>query len=128
MNNFFNSNHPIRRAKSFKYAFEGIFHAVFNEPNFRIQLIIAIFAVILGFTYQITNIEWALIIITMGILLSAEMVNTVIEEITDHFVKDVSPAAKIIKDLGSGFVLVTAITTLLILFLIFGHRLFPTLF
>lgn len=123
MFHIFKSNHPIRRAKSFKYAFEGIFHALFNEPNFRIQLVIAGMAVLLGTIYKISNIEWALIIISMGMLLSAEMVNTAIEEITDNFVKEITPTAKIIKDLGSGFVLVTAIATLLILILIFGDNL-----
>jgi undecaprenol kinase len=124
MHSIFKSNHPVRRAKSFQYAFEGIFHALFNEANFRIQLVIAAMAVLLGIAYNISPIEWAVIILTLGSLLSAEMVNTAIEEITDHFVKEISPTAKIVKDLGSGFVLVTAISTLLILSLIFGHRLF----
>ncbi len=128
MNQIFRNHHPIRHAKSFKYAFEGIFHAMLNEPNFRVQLLIAAVSIILGIRYQISTIEWALLTITMGTLLSAEMVNTVIEEVTDNFVTDINPTAKIIKDLGSGFVLVTAITALIILVLIFGHRLVPLIF
>ena len=122
MHDLFKKHHPVRHVKSFKYAFEGIFHALINEANFRIQVITAILAVIMGIYYQISNIEWGLLIISMGVLLSAEMVNTVIEEIIDNFVQHQDQTAKIIKDLGSGFVLVTGIATLLVLFLIFGHR------
>lgn len=119
MVSFFKNKHPIRRGNSFKYAFEGLFHALINEPNFRIQVIITIFAVILGYLFSISTTQWAVLTVSMGILLSAEMVNTVIEEIIDNFVQEHNPTAKIIKDLGSGFVLVSAISTLIVLCLIF---------
>lgn len=118
----FKSHHPIRHVKSFKYAFEGIFHALLNEPNFRLQLIIVAVSTFLGFHYNISNVEWAILIVVMGTLLSAEMLNTVVEEFMDHLIKEESVGVKIIKDLAAGFVLVTAITALLIVILIFGNR------
>ena len=122
MHHIFQSHHPLRHAKSFKYAFEGIFHAIINEANFRIQVIIVAISVWLGFHYEISNVEWGILILSMGALLSAEMLNTVVEELMDFFVKDENVVAKIIKDITAGFVLVTAITALLILILIFGNR------
>ncbi len=124
MLNIFRSKHPLRRLKSFHYAFEGLFHALLNEANFRIQLIIALVATVLGIYFRITTTEWSILIIAMGFLLAGEMVNTVIEEFIDHLISEESQAAKIIKDLGAGFVLVTAFTTLAILTLIFGNRLY----
>jgi len=118
----FKSHHPARHAKSFKYAFEGIFHALINEPNFRIQLIIVTLAIIFGKKFGISNTEWGLLTISLGSLLSAEMVNTVIEEVLDYFYKDDNGAVKVVKDLSAGFVLVTSITALIILILIFGKR------
>lgn len=117
------SNHPIRRLHSFKYAFEGLFHALLNEANFRIQVLITVISIIAGIYYKITTTEWAVLTLTMGFLLFAEMVNTVIEEFIDHIIKEESQVAKIIKDLGAGFVLVAAFTTVIILFLVFSKHL-----
>jgi diacylglycerol kinase (ATP) len=55
------------------------------------------------------------------------MINTVVEEFIDQLIKEYHEGAKVIKDMSAGFVLITAVTTLIILFLIFGHRI-PTLF
>lgn len=125
MKNIINSHHPVRHVKSFKYAFEGIFHALLNEPNFRVQLIIVITSIILGVYFRISNAEWGLLTISMGFLLSAEMFNTVIEEVLDHLISEQHEGVKIIKDVSAGFVLITAVTAMIILFLIFGWRILP---
>ncbi len=117
------SHHPIRHVKSFGYAFEGIFHALLHEPNFRIQIIIAVLSVVLGFHFRISNTEWAILTLSNGFLLSAEMLNTVVEEFIDSLLKEQSTVVKIIKDLSAGFVLTTALTALIIFILVFGHRL-----
>jgi diacylglycerol kinase len=122
MKTILSSHHPVRQVKSFHYAFKGIVHTLLNEANFRTQILIAVTAVGFAIHYNITNTEWGLLIITLGALLSAEMLNTVVEEVIDTLIKDYQEAARIIKDVSAGFVLVTAITTLLILILIFGSR------
>lgn len=118
------SHHPIRHAKSFKYAFEGIFHALVNEANFRVQVAFTFVVILSGFHFKISNTEWAILVLSTGFLLSAEMVNTVVEEFIDNLIKDYNEAAKIIKDLSAGFVLTAAITTLVITALIFIPKMF----
>lgn len=120
MLNIFKSHHPVRHAKSFKYAFEGIFHALINEPNFRIQVIVVSIATAGGIVFKIANVEWAILTISMGLLLAAEMINTVVEEVVDAYVKDYQEVAKIVKDLAAGFVLITAIVAALVLFFVFS--------
>lgn len=127
MLNIFHSHHPIRHANSFKYAFEGLFHALLNEPNFRLQLIIVFIAVFLGRHYNISHVEWGLLILSMGALLAAEMTNTVVEELIDTLIKEYHEGAKIIKDLSAGFVLTTSFTALAILLLIFAGRIAESL-
>lgn len=122
MKEILKSHHPMRRAQSFKYAFEGLFHALLHEANFQIQVLIATISVALGFYFKISNTEWGMLALSMGFLLSAEMINTVIEEFIDHLIIRESPVAKLIKDLGAGFVLVASFATLFILILIFGGR------
>ena len=116
------SHHPLRHAKSFKHAFEGIFHALLNEPNFRVQIVIVALSFYFGKMFGITNVEWGILVISLGLLLAAELINTVVEELMDHFVRHDDPIVKVIKDLTAGFVLITAITVLIILFLIFEPR------
>ena len=119
MKHLLRSHHPVRHIKSFKYAFEGIFHALLHEPNFRIQISIAILSIGLGFYYKISTTEWGILILSLGALLSAEMLNTLVEEFIDIFIKDQRPGVKVIKDIAAGFVLLTAVTTSVIIFLIF---------
>ncbi len=109
-----------KRVKSFKYAFEGVLHTLVHEVNFRIQLLFTVFAVWLGFFFEISHTDWGLLIISSGLLLSAELLNTVVENFTDHFFKEIHPTAKILKDVSAGFVLITAITALSIFLLIFS--------
>jgi len=124
LSKIYKSHHPVKRILSFKYAFEGLFHALLNEANFRIQLFVAVVSVFLGLHFKITTTEWSVLTLSMGFLLFAEMLNTVVEEFIDHIIKKQSQVAKIIKDLGAGAVLVTSITTLIILFLIFSKYIF----
>jgi len=53
-----------------------------------------------------------------------ELINTVIEEIMDRFMKNLDGGVKIIKDVSAAAVLVTALTFLINFILIFGPRIF----
>jgi diacylglycerol kinase len=118
----FKSHHPIRHARSFKHAFEGIFHALLNEANFRVQIVIVILSILLGKFFKISNVEWAIVTMSMGLLLASELINTTVEEIMDHFVKHDNRVAKVVKDMAAGFVLINAIGSLIILYLVFGTK------
>ncbi len=112
-------HHPKKQAKRFKYAFDGIFHALLNEANFRLQLLYAVMVTFAGFYFGINPSEWGLLVLALGLLLSAEMINTVVENVIDSVIKDYDEGAKVIKDLSAGFVLVIGITTLLVSMIIF---------
>jgi diacylglycerol kinase len=120
----FKANHPVRQIKSFKYAFEGLFHAIMTEPNFRIQCMITVTSIILGKFFKITRTEWSVLVTSVGTLLIVEIINTVIEEVMDQLFKEKREGVKIIKDLSAAAVLVTSFVALTNLILIFGQRLF----
>ena len=119
---FLKSHHPIKHVKSFKYAFSGILHALYHEANFRIQIFISIISIILGFYFQISVAEWSVLIISFSILLSAEIMNTSIENLIDFVIPKKSLVVKVIKDLSAGFVLINALAFLAILIIIFYGR------
>jgi len=122
MKKILKAHHPRRHARSFKHAFSGLLHTLINEPNFRVQLVIVTATAFFGFKYDISNIEWGLLIMANGLLLSAEMINTVVENFIDVLINDHNDGAKIIKDVSAGFVLISAVTLLLIFLLIFGDH------
>lgn len=116
----FKPNHPVRQFKSFKYATEGLIHAVLSEPNFRIQLVIVALSTYLGKRYEISRSEWSTLSICLGMLLIVELINTVIEEIMDQLIPGKDNGVKIIKDLSAAAVLITSLVALTNLVLIFG--------
>lgn len=120
----FNSHHPVRHANSFRHAFEGLFHTFLNEPNFRVQLVITVFAVIMGIHFSISVIEWLLLVVSLGMLLAAELINTAVENFIDHLISHHHEGVKIIKDVLAAYVLVCALTALAVLVIIFWNRLF----
>ena len=85
------SHHPIKHLKSFKYAFEGVLHALIHEANFRLQILITGVAVGLGFYFQISSSEWSVLILGFASLLSAEVLNTSIENFIDFLIPKKSP-------------------------------------
>ncbi len=123
MKSVLKSHHPRRHISSFKYAFSGVLHTLLNEANFRIQILITTVTVLLGIYLGLTNTQWAILTLAMGLLLSAEMINTLIENFIDVLIKEYHEGAKIIKDVSAGFVLITAITALIVLLLIFSEPL-----
>lgn len=116
------AHHPIKHIKSFKFAFNGIIHALYHEANFRIQILISLVSIILGFYFQISAAEWSVLVISFSMLLSAEVVNTSIENLIDFVIPKKSAVVKVIKDLSAGFVLINAFAFLTILIIIFYGR------
>ncbi|KKL97791.1 hypothetical protein LCGC14_1830850, partial [marine sediment metagenome] len=71
------------RLRSFKYAFVGAWSLLKKEPSVQVQTGIAIVVTAAGFYFEITRIEWMFQVLAMGLVLSAEGLNTAIEKIAD---------------------------------------------
>lgn len=100
---------PIRRHHiSFKHAWDGVVHTIRTQPNFRVHLSAATFAVILGVWLKISEIEWVVIVFTILWVLVSEMINTSIEAMVDLLTHEIREEARIAKDVAAGMVLVGA--------------------
>lgn len=108
-----------RLVDSFRYAFCGVFEAYKGEQNLKIHTVIAIFVVIFGFVFQISYIEWLVCLVLIGLVLMAEFFNTAIEFVVDLASPDIHPLAKLAKDTASAGVLMMAIISAIIGFIIF---------
>ena len=115
MKSFFSS-----RAASFRYAFHGWGHVMRTQQNVWIHSTIAIIVFILALWLRLPPRDWAILILTSGMVFSAEFVNTAIEAVVDLASPDRHPLAKIGKDVGAAAVLVAALAAILIGLLLLG--------
>jgi len=105
--------------KSFGFAIHGIKLAYKYNRNIRIHTIIGIIALILCFVLGLTGFETGLILITILLIIAAEMINTAIEEMVDLIVQEHREQAKIAKDVSAGMVLICSIGAVIIGVIIF---------
>lgn len=108
-----------RHTISFQNAFAGLVWAIQTQPNFRIHLILSICALVLGSILQITYVEMIIILFTIILGLTCEMINTSIEAMTDLITTEHRENAKIAKDVAAGMMLTTAFGAVVIALFIF---------
>lgn len=104
---------------SFKTAIAGIRWAVRTQPNFRVHLVLSMLSLLGGWFFRVSTMEMLILIFTIVLGLSAEMVNTAIESMTDLITKEWRQEAKIAKDVSAGMMLVTATGALVVAAVIF---------
>jgi diacylglycerol kinase len=113
--------------KSFGFALEGVMEFFLYDRNARIQLAAAIVAIILGAVFKISQNEWLIIIFSIALVLSLEMINSAIEKLCDQITKDFHPGIKRIKDTAAGAVLVSAVFSLITGLIIFIPKIYQFL-
>jgi len=104
---------------SFKNAFAGLWWATKTQPNFRVHLVLALLAVLLGRYFGISRTEWAIITFTIVLGLSAELINTSLESMTDLITHEWRQDAKIAKDVSAGMMLAVAMGAVVVALFIF---------
>jgi diacylglycerol kinase len=112
------------RLNSFHFAVSGLNHAFYTQKNFQIQLGVLVIVFLLAWFFEFTRAEWILLIITSGLVLTAELLNTVIEVVVDLAVKEeLIPEAKIAKDVAAASVLLMSAVAALVGALLFWPHL-----
>ncbi len=105
--------------KSIGYAISGIIIAFKTQSNFRIQFVIGVLALLLAFVVNFSRIEWLVLLVSICLVLSAELINTVVEHLVDISFTTYDPKAKIVKDLSAGIVLLVSIIVFVIGLILF---------
>ena len=104
-----NADHPTF-IRSFRYALEGFIDAVKTERNIKVQLFVGAAAIVAGFALKIDALSWVLVVMCIGMVLFAELVNTSIEAVVDLATSELHPLAKRAKDIAAAAVIVLAVT------------------
>jgi diacylglycerol kinase len=109
--------------RSFQHAFRGLRLVLARERNARIHLLAAVAALVAAVLLGLDPAEIALVIITVALVLAAEVVNTVVERLLDLLHPEASERVRAIKDMSAAAVLVTALGALAVAGLLLVPRL-----
>ncbi len=105
--------------QSFVFAAKGIRQAIRGQRNLKIHIAIAMAVTAAGVHYAISSTEWGLVILAIGLVITAELMNTSIEALVDLVESRDHPLAGKIKDIAAGSVLVASVCAAAIGILVF---------
>lgn len=93
-----------------------------------IHSVATLFVTVFGLYFGLSTFEWALIVLAIGLVVVAEMINTAIEASIDLVTDKHHPLAKMSKDVAAGAVLVAAFCSVLIGILVFWQHIAKLLY
>ena len=108
------------RIRAFGHAFRGWWHVLRTQQNAWIHSVFASIVIAMGLWLGLKPLDWAVIILTIAMVFTAEFINTAIEAVVDLASPVHHPLAKVGKDVGAGAVLVAALAGIVIGLLILG--------
>ena len=115
------------RIAAFGHAFRGWLYVLKTQQNAWIHSLFASAVVLVGLWVGLNTIDWAVIVLTIAMVFTAEFINTAIEAVVDLASPVHHPLAKVGKDVGAGAVLVAALAGIVIGLLIIGPPLWVRL-
>ncbi len=98
-----------------------------TQRNAWIHSLVATLVILLGLWLRLTFQDWAILVLTIAMVFTAEFINTAIEAVVDLASPAHHPLAKVGKDVGAAAVLVAALAAILVGLLILGPPLWAKL-
>lgn len=108
-----------RIAKSFLYAMRGLKKTFREEQNFKIQSLVALLVLFLGFYFEITRTEWIFLVLAIGLVLLMEVLNSAIERVVDVLKPRIDDYVKEIKDIMAAAVMLASVVAVIVGLIIF---------
>jgi len=115
------------RAHSFKYAFAGWWFVIRTQRNAWIHAVVSVAVILVSFWLRLSPHDWAMIILAIAMVWTAEFLNTALEAVVDLASPQHHPLARVGKDVGAAAVLIAAASAALIGLLILGPPLWERL-
>jgi diacylglycerol kinase (ATP) len=122
------TNFFISRAHSFMHAFRGWLYVIRTQRNAWIHAVVTIAVVLLAMWLRLQVRDWAVLILTISLVWTAEFINTALEAVVDLASPQQHPLAKVGKDVGAAAVLLAAAAAVLVGLLILGPPLWDKIY
>ena len=117
----------ISRIRSFRNAFAGWWYVIRTQRNAWIHAIISLAVIGVSAWLHLSLVEWALIVLTIAMVWTAEFLNTALEAVVDLASPQHHHLAKVGKDVGAAAVLIAAGASVVVGLLILGPPLWEVL-
>ena len=108
------------RIRSFRYAFSGWWYVIRTQRNAWIHAVISLAVLVVSAWLHISRVEWAVILLTIALVWTAEFLNTALEAVVDLASPQQHALAKVGKDVGAAGVLIAASASIFVGLLILG--------
>ena len=90
-----------------------------NEDNFKREILLGIIALLISYILKISKLEFIIIIIMIGLVLTCEVINTAIERLVDLVSPSYNKLAGDVKDIMAFSVFLMCIISLIVGVIIF---------
>jgi len=117
-----------RRARSFVYAWRGVAALLRTQSNARIHAAATLGVLLLGAVLGVPRTGWAVLVLAIALVWSAEAVNTAFEFLCDRVSPEFHPLVERAKDVAAGAVLLAAAGAAVAGLLILGPPLWSRIF
>jgi diacylglycerol kinase len=103
----------------FVFAFRGIVVALCSQLNMKVHFAAAMLVIVGGIYYRLQPWEWVAVVLSIGLVMALELLNTAIEDLVNLIHPEWNVRAGRIKDLAAGAVLVGAVAALVVALIVF---------
>ncbi|MGN1130512.1 MAG: diacylglycerol kinase family protein [Ruminococcus sp.] len=104
---------------SFKFAFRGIWFTIKNECHMRFHMVAGFYVILFSFFYNLSKAQWAVILLLIASIMSAEIFNTCLEQLCNLNTQSYDPIARVAKDVAAGAVLVFTFVAVAVAYLFY---------
>lgn len=111
--------HIRKHTISMSHAIDGILWAYRTQPNYKVHVVISFFVILAAIFFNVSSIEWCILLLTMSVGLVIETLNTSIESTTDAITREWREEIKIAKDVAAAAMLTHAAGSVIIAGVIF---------
>ncbi len=105
--------------KKFLAALNGLYQGFKSDFSLKFHLVAALIVLYASWFYQLSNIEWIIVLFCIASVISAELFNTSIEQLCDFVEPNQNEKIGLIKDIAAGAVLVITIAVVVVGLIIF---------
>ena len=110
------------RAKSFGYAFQGLYVLITTQPNAKIHAVATLVVCTTGYFIRLERWEWVAALICLGMVWMGEALNTALEFLADEVSLEIRPRIGKAKDVAAAGVLIAALASVAVaIVILFGH-------
>ncbi len=105
--------------KKFDNASRGIVAGIKGQSSFAVHLPVALLVIIAAAWFQVTTIEWLVLLLTIALVLTAELINSAVESLARAITQEHHPQIGRALDIAAGAVLVASLFAIVIGLVIF---------